>query len=100
MGLRTIQNSLGRKVPVEIPEIGEFKPYSGSFAYLTGQDRARILPPFKPQKMLKDKLTDDVRKAVRRSGLENGMTISFHHHLRNGDNTVPFILEEVAEDGF
>ena len=28
------------------------------------------------------------------------MTISFHHHLRNGDKVMNMVLEEVARMGF
>ena len=34
---------------------------------------------------MKTKLTESVKQAIVNSGLRSGMTISFHHHLRNGD---------------
>ena len=37
------------------------------------------------------KVVDSVREAIVLSGLKDGMTISFHHHLRNGD----FVLNMV-----
>jgi len=39
-------------------------------------------------------------QAIQASGLKNGMTISFHHHLRNGDKVMNMVLEEVARMGF
>ena len=33
------------------------------------------------------------------SGLRSGMTISFHHHLRNGDYVLNMVLEAIAELG-
>ena len=32
-----------------------------------------------------NKLTASLTEAIRNSGLADGRTISFHHHLRNGD---------------
>ena len=31
------------------------------------------------------KLVNSIREAVQLAGLKDGMTVSFHHHLRNGD---------------
>ena len=31
------------------------------------------------------KLVKTIREAITLAGLKDGMTISFHHHLRNGD---------------
>ncbi len=31
------------------------------------------------------KLISSIKQAVEASGLKSGMTVSFHHHLRNGD---------------
>lgn len=46
-----------------------------------------------------NKLLDSIRQAVIESGLRDGMTISFHHHLRNGDYVLNMVMEAVAELG-
>ena len=45
------------------------------------------------------KLVNSIREAIRLSGLTDGMTVSFHHHLRNGDFVLNMVLEEVASLG-
>ena len=45
------------------------------------------------------KLCKTLREAMERAGLENGQTISFHHHLRNGDFVLNMVLEEAAAMG-
>ncbi len=45
------------------------------------------------------KLVDSIREAVRLSGLKDGMTVSFHHHLRNGDFVLNLVMEEIARQG-
>ena len=39
-------------------------------------------------------------EAIRRSGLADGMTISFHHHFRGGDKVVNMVVSKLAEMGF
>ena len=41
-----------------------------------------------------------LEEAIKRSGLQNGMTISFHHHFRGGDKVVNMVVDKLAEMGF
>ena len=41
-----------------------------------------------------------LEEAIRRSGLKDGMTISFHHHFRGGDKVVNMVVGKLAEMGF
>ena len=41
-----------------------------------------------------------LEEAIRRSGLKDGMTISFHHHFRGGDKVVNMVVAKLAEMGF
>ena len=36
---------------------------------------------------------------MEQAGLRDGMTISFHHHLRNGDYVLNMVLDEAAKMG-
>ena len=38
--------------------------------------------------------------AIVKSGLKDGMTISFHHHFRGGDKVVNLVVDKLAEMGF
>ena len=42
------------------------------------------------------KLCDSLQEAVRRSGLQDGMTISFHHAFRGGDLALNQVMETLA----
>ena len=46
-----------------------------------------------------NKLVKSIREAMQLAGLKDGMTISFHHHLRNGDYVLNMVLEEAAAMG-
>ena len=45
------------------------------------------------------KLIGSVKEAIEKTGLKDGMTISFHHHMRNGDYVLNMVLEEAAAMG-
>lgn len=41
-----------------------------------------------------------LEEAIKRSGLKDGMTISFHHHFRGGDKVVNMVVDKLAEMGY
>ena len=45
------------------------------------------------------KVVNSIREAIRLAGLKDGMTVSFHHHLRNGDYVLNMVMEEIAQLG-
>ncbi len=52
------------------------------------------------EKIRRTKVVDSLEEAIRRAGLKDGMTISFHHHFRNGDKILPLVMKKIAEMGF
>lgn len=46
-----------------------------------------------------NKLVSNIKQAILDSGLKDGMTVSFHHHLRNGDYVLNMVMEAIAELG-
>lgn len=46
-----------------------------------------------------DKFLPDIATALREAGLGDNMTISFHHHLRNGDFVANMVIEAAAAMG-
>ncbi len=46
-----------------------------------------------------NKMINSVKEAVVAAGVKDGMTLSFHHHLRNGDHVLNMVMEAVAELG-
>ena len=45
------------------------------------------------------KQVSSLRDAIRAAGLKDGMTVSFHHHLRNGDFVLNMVMDEIAALG-
>ena len=48
---------------------------------------------------MESKLVKNLSDAIRAAGLKDGMTISFHHHLRNGDYILNLVMDEIADLG-
>ena len=46
-----------------------------------------------------NKLVASIKEAIALSGLKDGMTVSFHHHLRNGDYVLNMVMAEIASLG-
>ena len=45
------------------------------------------------------KLVASIKEAIEKCELRDGMTISFHHHMRNGDYVLNMVLDEIAKMG-
>lgn len=46
------------------------------------------------------KVQQTLRAAIEACGLKDGATVSFHHHLRNGDGVLNLVMDEIAALGF
>ncbi len=94
-----ITNAAGRRVPVEVngrPQLA----YAGVGA--TEARGHKAAPPIRAAKDYPtdgDKRVPDLRTALERCGLRDGMVISNHHHLRNGDRSALQVLQTAAQMG-
>ena len=91
-----IKNSLGRALPETL--FGrELQAYRDPFSIMPkGTSAVRSLRRVNPDGR---KLLGSLRAAIEASGLRNGMTISTHHHLRNGDQVLNTVVAEIAALG-
>ena len=46
-----------------------------------------------------DKVIKSLKEAIELCGVKSGMTVSFHHHLRNGDFVLNMVMDELANMG-
>ena len=46
------------------------------------------------------KVVNSIKEVIQLAGLKDGMTVSFHHHLRNGDFVLNMVMEEIAAQGY
>jgi citrate lyase subunit alpha/citrate CoA-transferase len=93
-------NAARRGIPSRIDGYGDTsgKLFEGAFARVPSGFRAggkiRTAIPNGSSKIV-----GGIKEAVMASGLKTGMTISFHHHLRNGDYVVNEVIKSCAELG-
>lgn len=90
------KTSLGREIP---------DTYADQYGVFTGEKARRL--EFKRAAAHitqifpgEDKVLGSIHEAIVKSGLQDGMTISFHHHFREGDKVMNMVLAEIAAMGF
>jgi citrate lyase subunit alpha/citrate CoA-transferase len=94
-----IENAVGRKVPLSI-DGKKYRPFAGAFASPPEPARRRVGP--RPGTIIhpgEDCLVPTLRDAIERIELQDGMTISFHHHFREGDKVLNLVMAEIAAMG-
>ena len=92
------KNQIGREVPSYVEGIGELKPYAGPFA--TQPEGNRVGRKMTQMKPTDHKLLSSIEEAIKKVELKDGMTISFHHHFREGDYILNLVVNKIAELGF
>ena len=91
-----VVNKVGNDIPEKYTskhgvyegELENIKPY---------EEASRHVDPVKPRD---EKLLGSIREAIEKTGLKDGMTISFHHHFREGDYVLNMVMDEIAKMGF
>ncbi|PID56312.1 MAG: citrate lyase subunit alpha [Ignavibacteriae bacterium] len=97
--MKLIKNAAGRKVPTNVnglkstpfKGVGKYKPKSNKTA-----PRISTCIDFPDNG---DKRVKNIKEALKKAGLKDGMTISTHHHLRNGDVVTNQLFDAVKELG-
>lgn len=92
-------NAAGREIPASISGYKDVKPYAGPFATQPPANACRVGPKLKAVSPGTDKLLKSIDEAIEASGLKDGMTISFHHALRNGDYVMNMVIKAIAKKG-
>lgn len=92
-------NGAGREIPSSIKGYKEVVPYAGAFATYPPAGTRKAGPKLKALYPKTDKLLASIDEAIEASGLKAGMTISFHHALRNGDNVMNKVIEAISRKG-
>ncbi|BDG03144.1 citrate lyase subunit alpha [Anaeromyxobacter oryzae] len=90
------RNALGRELPDTFAGRAVV-PYQDPWSRRPAGDRAtRPLRRVDPGDR---KIMDTLRAAIEASGLKDGMTISTHHHLRNGDRLLNHVVRIIDQVG-
>ncbi len=92
-------NAVGRDIPEEILRLTGKEVFQGN-NHFDGYEYRRQAPKVKcvidPEK---SKLRSSIREVLEACGIKDGMTLSFHHHFREGDKIVNMVMKEVHDMG-
>ena len=92
-------NAAGRRVPLDVNGHVSL-PYEGVGVHrAAGPKHGPSIRSCAEYPADGDKRVPDLKSALERCGLRDGMTISTHHHLRNGDQVALAALSAAAELG-
>jgi len=96
-----MKNVIGREIPEYIEGIGKTDMFIGAWEKLKKgwMDEVTLPPPNKAKLPHQSKISLTLEEAITKTSPKNGMTISFHHHLRNGDNILVRSIEILANMG-
>lgn len=97
--MKFVENEAGRAVPVEVN--GENRvAYQGLGGFRPRGNKARPrLATCVDYPADGNKLVAGLREALKKAGLKNGLTISTHHHLRNGDALTNLLFDTIKKMG-
>ncbi len=94
-----VRNAAGREVPVEINGKKAI-PFQGVGAYRpSGRKAAPPIASCADYPSDGNKVVPSLEEALQRAGLRDGMTISTHHHFRNGDLVANRLFDAAAKLG-
>lgn len=92
-----MKNVLGREIPEYIEGYGKVIPFEGAFKHAGIKVKKEVkLNSVTPNDK---KVLSNIEEVLDKVELKDGMTISFHHHLRNGDHVLNLVVAAIASRG-
>lgn len=97
--MKLIKNAAGRFVPEKVN--GEKQiPFKGINKYKPKGNKAKsAIRSCADYPLDGNKVVESLKEALKQAGLKDGMTISTHHHLRNGDVLTNSLFDAIKELG-
>lgn len=94
-------NKLGKNIPEYIAGIGNLQAYRGAYEKIKmgWMEEETVPPPNKAKLPHQKKLVSNLEEAIKLCNPKDGMTVSFHHHLRSGDGVLVPVMELLANMG-
>lgn len=94
-------NKLGKKIPKSIKGIEKLQPFMGAYEKIKQgwMDEATVPPPNKAKLPHLKKVVNSLEEAIKKCNPHNGMTVSFHHHLRSGDGVLVPVMQILEKMG-
>lgn len=97
--LTLIENKAGRQVPTSVNGRAAI-PYKGVNGHRPSGNKAAVpIATCHDYPKSGDKRVSSIKEALLKAGIRDGMTISSHHHFRNGDLVMNQVFDAAAELG-
>lgn len=94
-------NKLGKNIPEHITGLGNFQAFRGAYEKIKmgWMEEITVPPPNKAKLPHTTKLIATLEEAIKKCNPHDGMTVSFHHHLRGGDGVLVPVMQILAKMG-
>ena len=93
-----MKNSVNREIPDHLLD-GNSEVFKGAFVN-DGKEIVKDTPTIKANIRPSDtKILENLKEAIKKTGLKDGDTISFHHHFRNGDYVAAMVMDAIHKLG-
>lgn len=92
-----MKNLIGHELPEKVAQ------HLGLGIYGVNKDERvadKDTTPLPERELKNNKIVASIEEAIKLCGLKDGMTISFHHHFRDGDQILNQVMEVIARMGF
>ena len=93
-----MKNAAGREIPEQIGNY-QVRPYQGAYCGEPATTPVHTMRCAGKSNSDTEKLVYSIEEAIKRVGLKDGMTISFHHSFREGDKIIGQVLTAIRSLG-
>ena len=92
-------NKVGRDIPEEILKATGKKIFEGAYVYDNFEYKKAAPVVRAVSDPRRSKMVTSIREVLEKCDIRDGMTLSFHHHFREGDYVVNMVMEEIHQMG-
>lgn len=92
-------NKAGRDIPDDILKATGKKVFEGAYVYDNFEYKKAAPTVRAVSDPTRNKQVDSIHDALVKCGIQDNMTLSFHHHFREGDYVLNMVMEEVHRMG-
>jgi Citrate lyase, alpha subunit len=92
-------NAVGREIPEEVIKATGKQPFKGAYAF-DNYEYTKAAPKVRTCcDPTRSKIVENIHEALVKCEIKDNMTVSFHHHFREGDYIVNMVMEEIHNMG-
>ena len=92
-------NAVGREIPEEVLKATGKEAFKGAYAFDNHEYKKAAPKAHAMMDPNRSKIVENIREALVKCEIKDGMTISFHHHFREGDYVVNMVMDEIHKMG-